>query len=199
MPQAGMSLEPQVLEGRFVRLEPFAPSLKEEVRAAVDCDPEAWGLVGANAYGDAFDTWWERHCADLARGAWIPHAVRRLSDGVVVGATSYMTIRKEHRGLEIGSTFLHPGARSGPANPEAKLLMLERAFDRGAVRVEILTDLRNLRSQAAIAKLGAVREGVLRRHKITWTGHIRDTVLFAITDSDWPEVRAALEARLATF
>ena len=72
-------------------------------------------------------------------------------------------------------------------------------FDQAAVRVEIVTDARNLRSQGAIAKLGAVREGVLRRHKITWTGHVRDTVVYSITDLDWPAVRARLEARLAAF
>ena len=77
--------------------------------------------------------------------------------------------------------------------------MLQHAFDSGIVRVEIITDGINARSQAAIAKLGAVREGVLRRHKITHTGRVRDTVMFAITDQDWPGVRARLDARLAEF
>jgi RimJ/RimL family protein N-acetyltransferase len=117
----------------------------------------------------------------------------------VIGTSSFMDIRPAHRGVEIGATFLRPEARSGAANPESKLLMLAHAFERCAVRVELITDLRNLRSQAAIAKLGAVREGVLRRERITWTGHVRDSVIFSITDSEWPQVRAGLERRLAAF
>ena len=84
-------------------------------------------------------------------------------------------------------------------NPASKRLLLQHAFDSGIIRVEIITDGINARSQAAIAKLGAVREGVLRRHKITHTGRVRDTVMFAITDQDWPDVRARLDARLTEF
>ena len=80
---------------------------------------------------------------------------------------------------------------------DSPLLMLQFAFHNGVRRVELLTDLRNSRSQAAIAKLGAVREGVLRRDRITWTGHVRDSVLFSITDIDWPEVKVNLESRLS--
>ena len=132
----------------------------------------------------------------MASGSWISFAVRRLSDGRVVGTSSYIDIRKAHQVVEIGATFLHPDVRSSMINPEAKRLMLAHAFDAGAHRVEILTDLRNQRSQAAIAKLGAVREGVLRRHKVTWTGYVRDTVMFAVTDLDWPGVKDGLDARL---
>jgi N-acetyltransferase len=99
--------------------------------------------------------------------------------------------------VEIGATFLNPDVRAGAVNPEAKLLMLGHAFNSGAVRVQFTVDTRNERSQAAVAKLGAVREGVLRRDKRTWTGYIRDTVVFSIIDSEWPEVRIRLEQRLA--
>ena len=132
----------------------------------------------------------------MGAGSRITYAVRRLGDGAVVGTTSFFDISAAHRRVEIGMTFLTEGARAGPVNPDIKLAMLSHAFGAGAVRVELVTDARNLRSQAAIARLGAVREGVLRRHKITWTGHVRDTVMFSITDLDWPAVRAGLEARL---
>ena len=194
-----MRLEPAVLEGRFVRLEPFTAALGDEVRAALDCDAQAWELVSSSAQGEHFDAWWRSAEAEMAAGGRIPFAVRRLADKVVVGATSFMTFRPANGGVEIGSTFYRPDARGGPVNPECKRLMLAHAFEAGAMRVEVVTDARNLRSQAAIAKLGAVREGVLRRHKVTWTGHVRDTVMFAITDLDWPAVRDGLDQRLAAY
>ena len=117
--------------------------------------------------------------------------------GAVVGTTSFLNIKPTRQTVEIGGTFIHPDARSTSVNAEAKYLMLAHAFGSGMRRVELLTDARNVRSQAAIAKLGAVREGVLRRERVTWTGHVRDSVLFAVTDLDWPNVRACLEMRLA--
>ena len=191
-----MDLAIHPLGGRHVRLEPFTPALKDEVRAALDCDAEAWALVSSTSQGEAFDAGWDKSLRELETGESLAYAVRRKADGRVVGRTTFLNIRRADRGLEIGATFLHPDARSGPVNPEAKLLMLTHAFACGAMRVELRTDARNLRSQAAIARLGAVREGVLRRHMITWTGHVRDTVVFAVTDLDWPEVRARLVQRL---
>ncbi len=110
--------------------------------------------------------------------------------------STYYTGLLSQGGVEIGTSFLHPDVRSGPANPEAKLLMLEHAFHCGAVRVQFRVDTRNRRSQAAVAKLGAVREGVLRRDRLTWTGYIRDTVVFSILDGEWPRVKAQLQARV---
>jgi RimJ/RimL family protein N-acetyltransferase len=188
-----------VLEGRFVRLEPLAPDLREPLRQALDCDPAAWAIMSSSAHGEHFDGWWRTAEAEMAAGARIFFAVRRLSDGAVVGTTSFMTFRPSNRGVEIGGTFYRPEARGGPVNPECKRLLLAHAFAAGAIRVELITDARNLRSQAAIAKLGAVREGILRRHKVTWTGHIRDTVMFAVTDLDWPAVRERLDERLAAY
>lgn len=157
-----MIVAPQALEGRFVRLEPFTPSLKEEVRAAVDADPDAWLLFQASFASEAFYAAWDRRLADMAAGTWVSYAVRLLADGVVVGTTSYLNIRRPDFGLEVGATYYRPDARGGAVNPECKLLMLGQAFGFGAMRVELVTDARNLRSQAAIAKLGAVREGTLR-------------------------------------
>ena len=191
-----MDLRAEVLEGRFVRLEPYAAALKDELRAALNCDADAWSLLGTSGQGEQFEGWWSNAFDNMASGSWISFSVRRLSDGRVVGTSSYIDIRRAHRVVEIGATFLNPGARSSMMNPEAKRLMLAHAFEAGAHRVEILTDLRNQRSQAAITKLGAGREGVLRRHKVTWTGYVRDTVMFAVTDLDWPEVKDRLDARL---
>lgn len=129
-------------------------------------------------------------------GRWIAYAIRAVATGAVVGTTRFLNIEPTRQTGEIGGTFIHPDARSTFVNAEAKYLMLAHAFASGMRRVEPLTDARNVRSQAAIAKLGAVREGVLRRERVTWTGHVRDGVLFAVTDLDWPDVRARLARRL---
>lgn len=194
-----MNLQAIPLENAFVRLEPFSEALRPEVKAALDCDPDAWGGMVTAAYGPHFDGWWQAALGAIQAGNRIAYAVRRLSDGAVVGTTSLYEIKPAYRRCEIGSTFYRPEARGGAINPAAKHLLLGYAFDQGAVRVEIITDARNQTSAAAIRKLGARDEGILRKHKITWTGHIRDTAQFAIVDDDWPEVRRRLEARLAGF
>ena len=194
-----MRLDAVPLENRFVRLEPLAPMLEDEVRAALDCDPASWDIMVAAAYGPYFDDWWHAALRAMAQGTRIAWAVRRLDDGAVVGTTSLYEIRPDYRRCEVGSTFYRPEARGGPVNPSCKRLLLGHAFDGGAVRVEILTDAINPGSQAAIRKLGARDEGVLRKHKITFKGRIRDTAQFAILDDDWPGVRDRLDARLAAF
>ncbi|MDO9589461.1 MAG: GNAT family protein [Brevundimonas sp.] len=187
------------LENRFVRLEPFTAALQGEVRAALDCDAPSWDIMVAAGYGAHFDGWWRSALKAMEQGTRIAWAVRRLSDGAIVGTTSLYEIKPDYRRCEIGSTFYRPEARGGPVNPACKRLLLGHAFDSGAVRVEILTDAINPGSQAAIRKLGARDEGVLCKHKITFRGRIRDTALFAVLDDDWPEVRARLDARLAAF
>lgn len=114
-----------------------------------------------------------------------------------VGVTAYGDIRAQHRGLEIGWTWLTHAARGTRINPQAKRLLLGHAYEAlGAQRVQLKTDSRNLHSQAAIAKLGATREGVLRRHMVMHDGYVRDTVMFSITGEEWPGVRAGLDSRL---
>lgn len=194
-----MKIEAIVLEDRFVRLEPLTPALKDELRAALDCDAASWDIMVGAAYGPHFDGWWTSAMKTMAAGTRVAWAVRRKSDGVLVGTTSLYEIKPDHRRGEVGSTFYRPEARGGPINPACKLLLLGHAFAAGAVRVEILTDAVNATSGAAIRKLGARDEGILRKHKITWTGRIRDTRQFAILDDDWPAVRYALEQRLAAF
>ena len=194
-----MKIEAVGLQDRFVRLEPFTEALKDEVRAALDCDSASWDIMVGAAYGPDFDGWWASAIKAMGQGTRVAYAVRRLSDEAVVGTTSLYEIRPEHRRCEIGSTFYRPEARGGPVNPACKRLLFAHAFDAGAVRVEIVTDAVNQASQAAIRKLGARDEGVLRKHKITWTGRVRDTAQFAVLDEDWPMVRDRLDARLARF
>jgi RimJ/RimL family protein N-acetyltransferase len=196
MSTAPLQLASHPLQGRFVRLEPYSEANKAEVRQALDCDAPAWDLFAISGQGEHFNAWWANIDRAVQQGTWLAYAIRDLRSGQVVGTSSFLNIKPERQMAEIGATFLHPDARAGYANPESKLLMLAHAFGSGARRVELLTDQRNLRSQAAIAKLGAVREGVLRRDRITWTGHIRDSVIFSVTDLDWPGVKSGLEARL---
>jgi RimJ/RimL family protein N-acetyltransferase len=172
-----MQLLSRPLEGRYVRLEPITPAHEEALKASIDCDPEAWEIMSVNGCGEGFETFWAQTLGETQRGERIGYAIRRKSDGKVVGTTSFLAIRPLHGGVEIGATFLNPDARSGLVNPETKLL-------------------RNARSQAAVTKLGAQKEGVLRHHKITWTGHVRDTVVFSIINTEWPAVKARLEFRL---
>ena len=192
-----MNLTIKPLEGRYVRLEPITPDLRDELRGAIDCDPDSWEIMSVNGCGEGFEDWWGALLGESDRGERVGFAIRRKSDGKIVGTSSYLNIRRLHKGLEIGSTFLHPDARSGPVNPESKRLLLGHAFDAGVIRVEFMIDVRNARSQAAVEKLGASKEGVLRSHKITWTGHVRDTAVVSITDFDWPGVKQRLEFRLS--
>jgi RimJ/RimL family protein N-acetyltransferase len=193
-----MNLDFVPLEGRIVRLEPVAPALEAEVRAAVDCDPEVWAIMPENPMGDRFAAWWSALLAGLGAQR-LTYAIRQRRDGRVIGISSYFTAAASQGGVEIGGTFLHPDVRSSAVNPESKLLLLGHAFACGARRVAFRVDARNRRSQAAVAKLGAVREGVLRQDRVTWTGYVRDTVVFSVLAQEWPEVRARLERRLAAM
>jgi RimJ/RimL family protein N-acetyltransferase len=194
-----IDIRPVVLADRFVRLEPFTEAMKADVGAALDCDQDAWNGMVAPAYGAHFDLWWASAKMAMHAGSRIPFAVCDAVSGRIVGTTSLYEIKPDYRRCEIGSTFYRPEARGGAVNPACKRLLLGHAFEAGAVRVEIIADALNAASQAAIRKLGARDEGVLRKHKITWTGRVRDTAQFAVLDDDWPEVRAGLDARLATF
>ena len=191
-----MNLQPRVLENAFVRLEPFEERHREGVRLALDADLAVWEIMPVNGGGDGFDTAWEKALADPKR---IAHAVIRLSDGKIVGTSSYLNIHQEHGVAEIGWTFYRGDVRGGPVNPACKRLMIGNAFEAGARRVAFNVDTRNERSQAAVLKLGAKKEGVIRDHMVTWTGHVRSTAVFSILKDEWPAVRDGLEARLTAF
>ena len=193
-----MIVPSEALENGFVRLEPFEPRHKEPLRLACDADPELWPtLYSMSLGGDQFDGGWERLRGFQAAGTWLPFAVMR--DDEIVGVSSFIDINPNYRTLEIGCTYYRPDARGGAVNPAAKRLMREQAFACGAQRVAFQVDQINLRSQAAVTKLGAVREGVMRDDKITWTGRVRSSVIFSILAGEWPAVRAQLDERLAAF
>ena len=194
-----MRLEPRVLQNRFVRLEPFGEAVRSEVKAALDVDAEAWSVMSATAMAEHFDPWWSMILDQTAAGRAQLWAVRRLSDGAVVGVSGYHDMDLAHDGLYVGYTFYRPEARGGAVNPACKRLLFGEAFDQGAMRVGLMIDAVNARSQAAVAKMGAVREGTLRAHKITWTGRVRDTVVLSVLADEWPAVRDGLDARLSAF
>ena len=193
-----MKLTSGVLENDFVRLEPFEERHKEPLRLACDADPELWPtLYSMSLGGDQFNSGWDRLRAFQAAGTWLPFAVIHASE--VVGLSACIDINPSYRTLEIGCTYYRPDTRGVVVNPAAKRLMLDHAFACGAQRVAFQVDQINLRSQAAMTKLGAVREGVMRNDKITWTGRVRSSVIFSILAEEWPTVQAKLDARLDAF
>lgn len=192
-----MKLDVATLRGRFITLEPLDERHRQELRAACDADAEIWDIYPYSMRGEHFDAWWAGLAADRASGRFLRHAV--VQDGVCVGTTSLIAPDAANRTVEIGGTYYAPSSRGGPVNPEAKRLLLGHAFDAGAHRVGFKVDMLNARSRAAVLKLGAVQEGVLRRDRITWTGRVRDTAVFSILADEWPAVRARLDARLAAF
>jgi RimJ/RimL family protein N-acetyltransferase len=132
------------------------------------------------------------------RGESVAFATVERSSGRVIGSTRFMNIDRVNRRVEIGSTWIAPAWQRTAVNTEAKYLMLRHAFEVwGCFRVELKTDALNQKSRNAILRIGAKEEGTLRRHVLTWTGRVRDSVYFSILDSEWPEVKARLEDRLA--
>ena len=186
------------LVGRSVRLEPLTEAHREALRPVAQ-DERIWTTSLTHALGPSFDTWFDDALAERASGRRLPFAVR-LAEGRLVGSSSFLDVTPAHRRVEIGATWYHPDVWGTAVNPECKLLLLGHAFDVMQVnRVALVTDALNLRSQAAIAKLGAVRDGVLRSDRITQGGRVRDSVVFSILAPEWPPVRARLEQRLIAF
>jgi RimJ/RimL family protein N-acetyltransferase len=188
-----MILEPRLLSGAHVRLEPIRAEHREEMRATLQSDPDNWALQSVSALGADFENYWRMMTETPRR---ITLAAFDVASRRMAGTSSLFDIDPQHRTLEIGYTWFHPDFRGTAINPEAKLLMLGQAFDSGALRVQFSVSAANARSQAAVLKLGAKKEGVLRHHKITWTGAYRDTVIFSIVAEEWDEVRQGLVARL---
>ena len=193
-----MDIRPVTLTGKFVRLEPLSLDHVAGL-AVIGTQDSIWeymlyGMVKSEADMLA----WVLEILHRGEGgADLPFAVIHLESGRPVGATRYLEIRPEHRTLEIGGTWYGLEYQRTPVNTEAKYLLLRHAFESlGAVRVQFKTDLRNIRSQKAIERLGAVREGILRQHMITPEGVLRDSVYYSIIDNEWPEVKAHLEELL---
>lgn len=159
----------------------------ETFRYYVTIQPPSYDAEGALAFVELL----------LSEPNTMPFVVELRETGQITGMSCYMDIREMHRGLEIGMTWIVDGYRGTKVNPEMKLLMLQHAFEVfGAVRVQLKTDGRNVHSQNAIKKLGAVYEGTLRKHGIQPNGFVRDTVMFSVLSDEWPRVRQGLLERL---
>ncbi len=186
-----------VLEHARVRLEPLALSHAADLSAAV-ADGELWRtwytrIPSPEHMADEIQLRMSRHAA----GELAPWAVIDTARGAAVGMTTYLHLDPRNRRLEIGSTWLGRAAQGTGVNPAAKLLLLERAFEElGCVAVEFRTHWHNHQSRAAIARLGAKQDGVLRNHTVWTDGTLRDTVVFSIIENEWPTVRTALTHRL---
>jgi RimJ/RimL family protein N-acetyltransferase len=170
----------QSMIGDNCRAELFSDKYRQPLKAACAEDGEIWAIY-ANNYGpEGFDDSIERYVSNPSNRTFV------LFEGdELVGMSSYLGIDPNRQVLEIGGTYYLPKFRGTGFNRRAKDMMLKRAFDCGIRRVEFRVDRRNVRSQAAMKKLGAVREGITRADRITWTGHVRDTVLFAILKDEY--------------
>jgi len=165
-----------------LRLEPLAERHRAPLRAACAADPEIWPIYFNSFAGEHFDPNFAMLLDGRGRAAF---AV--IEGATLIGMSSFLNIAAAHRTLEIGTTYLAPHARGTGINARMKRLMIDHAIACGFTRIEFRVDTRNARSQAAMTKLGAVRDGVLRKHLITWTGHVRDSAIFSILAEEWTQ------------
>lgn len=188
-----MKIEPVTLRGKVVRLEPLSlahvPALSR-----VGLDPELWRWIPTQvASAEQMRAYVQTALDEQRSGGSLPFAIVTQASDEVIGCTRYMNIVPAHRRLEIGSTWLSAASQRSGANSEAKLLLLTHAFEvLGAHRVEFKTDALNQKSRQAITRIGAVEEGLFRKHMICASGRVRDTVYFSIINSEWPAVKARL-------
>ena len=170
----------QAMSGARCRAELFREEFREPLKAACAEDREVWAIYANNFAPDGFDESIDFYTSNARNRTFV------LFDGdELAGMSSFLGIDEARQALEIGGTYYRPHLRGTGLNRRIKDMMLAHAFECGIRRVEFRVDRRNARSQAAMKKTGAVREGVLRADRITWTGHVRDTVLFAILKDEW--------------
>jgi RimJ/RimL family protein N-acetyltransferase len=190
-----LNIEPIILAGSAVRLEPLSETHHAGL-CEIGLDEDIWRLI-------PYRVATPEQMAEYIRAAFdsptvLAFATVEIATGKPVGSTRFMNIDTANRRVEIGSTFLGKQWQRTVVNTEAKYLMLRHAFETWhCIRVELKTDAINDRSRAAILRIGAKEEGTLRRHTLTWSGRVRDTVYFSILDAEWPEVKANLERKLA--
>jgi len=190
-----MEVRPIVLTGKHVRLEPMGeehvPGLAEIGMGQTFWDFMLYGNINTI---DDMRNWVRDILARAEKGTDLPFVAIQLASGRVAGATRYLNIMPNDRGLEIGGTWYGPEFQRTPVNTECKYLLLCHAFETlGCIRVQLKTDLRNERSQKAIERIGAVKEGVLRNHMILPDGRYRHSVFYSILDTEWPDVKKRLE------
>lgn len=194
-----MEVKSVVLEGRFVRLEPMTFDHVESL-AAIGVGQAFWDFMlygEINTVEDMRD-WVADILSRAEKGTDVPFVAVHLDTGRVAGATRYLNISPKDRGLEVGGTWYGPEFQRTVVNTECKYLLLRHAFETlGCIRVQLKTDQRNERSQKAIERLGAVKEGVLRNHMILPDGRFRHSVFYSILDTEWPGVKKRLEEKLA--
>jgi N-acetyltransferase len=192
-----MALQPVTLEGQHVRLEPLTLA-HHAALSEVGLDPELWQWIPYRAItADEMLGYIQTALDAQAAGVALPFATVERATGRVIGSTRYMNIDQTNRRVEIGATWIAKPWQGTAINTEAKYLMLRHAFETlGCIRVELKTDALNEKSRNAILRIGAKQEGTLRQHVVTWTGRLRDSVYFSVLDSEWPGVKAALEAKL---
>jgi RimJ/RimL family protein N-acetyltransferase len=190
---------PLTLEGSFVRLEPIRREHADLFWDVAHNDLEdifRWIPYSMKTRED-FQRLIDKAFTEQERGESIVFATVERASGRVIGSTRFMNIDRTNRRVEIGSTWIAPAWQRTAINTEAKYLMLRHAFEIwGCVRVELKTDALNQKSRTAILRIGAKEEGTLRRHVVTWTGRIRDSIYFSILDDEWPAVKANLEQKL---
>lgn len=194
-----MEIKPVVLTGTHVRLESMTeahiPALAEIGVGQTFWDFMVYGNI--NTVED-MRNWVMDILSRAEKGTDLPFVAIHLASGRVAGATRYLNIMPHDRGLEIGGTWYGPEFQRTVVNTECKYLLLSHAFETlGCIRVQLKTDLRNERSQKAIERIGAVKEGVLRNHMILPDGHYRHSVFYSILDTEWPDVKKRLEAMAA--
>ncbi|ABI76358.1 conserved hypothetical protein [Hyphomonas neptunium ATCC 15444] len=194
-----MFLAPVTLENQFVRLRPFVPGADgAELYALADRAPEIFRLWSFRGPGDWVGAWAESIRRRTEDGTMIAFAAERPHDNAFLGITSFLDPSEVNKSVEIGMTCYAPEAQGTRVNPSAKRLLMAHAFEAwGARRVQYQVDNRNERSKAAVLKLGGKLEGVLRNHRTLPDGFVRDTAFFSILDTEWPEVKARLDARIA--
>jgi len=187
------------LVGDHVRVEPLGPQHARDLADELGTDDDVWRwLVDPPGDGEGMEAFVEGALAERARGERFPFAIVEHATGRAVGSSSYLDIVPEHRRIEIGWTFYARRVWRSAVNSESKLLLLGHAFDDlGYERVALKTHHRNERSQAAIARLGATREGVLRHHMVDRYGGWRDSVYYSVLSDEWPQVRDGLRAALS--
>jgi RimJ/RimL family protein N-acetyltransferase len=186
------------LEGDIVVLEPLGPEHEDGLRE-IAADPDVWRWMTVHGHEpEAFTAWLQMTRAAADEGREAPFAILLRETGSVVGSSRYLSLRPEHRGLEIGYTWHSRSVWGKGVNVEAKYLLLRHAFeDLGCMRVEFKTDARNERARAALEALPARFEGIFLKHMLVRDGDVRDSAWYAITDAEWPAVRANLERRIS--